>query len=392
MNILFRGAVGRREWIGGCLGGMLLLSVLCTNFPAPFENIVADQKIRPLAVVCDPPEAAPGDTVSVRLYYYDPPGDRPTIRWKLSLDYGTDLRGGEFENHVVNLDSMMLPGSTPDSFRFQVPDSVFFFSTQMSELVSNPKVNPLHYTIAAVDSLLRVAAKAGVSIPQLIDLADYFSCKLKLRAQMRSAISVDVTMLLQIRYSNKLKSPDVNVNPAINWMGILKVPTANYTTIDSLARSGATFQYLYNSALLDSVSVRDTVVIDSGFTYFVAADSGGGHRQIYRYFSLQDNAMDVDTESYNYSWFFTNLDYSSGMIMDSLIMFGQGRAGSIRSLLPPVDTAMHRFELYLVIRDARRSDPNATPGEAFVQANGYFSYTDAYARTAYRKARSGRLF
>jgi hypothetical protein len=382
MNTVLQRAVG--------LGVLLLSSVLCTNFPTPFENIVADQKIRPFAMVCDPPEAAPGDTVSVRLYYYDPPGDRPAIHWKLSLDYGTDLRNGEFEKHVVNLDSMMLPGSAPDSFRFQVPDSVFFYSTQMSELASNPKINPAHLTIALADSLLRTAASAGVSTPQLIALADNFSCRLKLRAQMRSAISVDVTMLLQISYGGRLKNPDVNTNPVINWMGILKVPTANYTSIDSLAGSGATLQYLYNSAHLDSV--RDTVVIDSGFTYFVAADSGDGHHQIYRYFSLQDNAMEVDTESYNYSWFFTNLDYSSGMIMDSLIMFGQGRAGAVRSLLPPVDTAMHRFALYVVVRDARRSDPNATPGEAFIQANGYFSYTDAYARSTYRSTGRGRLF
>ena len=373
----------RRFGAWGCAVG-ILSSVWCTNFPTPFENIVADHKIRPFAVVCDPPEAAPGETVSVRLRYYDPPGDRPTIHWKVTLDYGTDLRGGEFEKHVVNLDSMMLPGSVPDSFRFWVPDSVFFYSTQMSELTGNKAINPLHLSIAAVDSLLRTAASAGVSTPQLIELADIFSCRIKLRAQMRSAISLDVTMLLQIRYSDKLKSPDVNTNPVIGWMGILKVPKADYTAIDSLAGSGATIQYLYNGAHPDSV--RDTVIIDSGFTYFVAADSGDGRRQIYRYFSLSDNAMDLDTESYNYSWFYTNLDYSGAMIMDSLLIFGQGRAGSVRSLLAPVDTAMHRFELYVVVRDARRSDPNATPGEAFKQAGGYFSYTDAYVRNTFRGA------
>ncbi len=377
-----------RQWTSAaCLLGDLFLAVIsCTNFPTPFENVVANQKTRPFAVVCDPPEAAPGDTVLVRLYYYDPSGDSPAIHWTISLDYGTDLRGNAFEKHVVNLDGMMLPGSMPDSFRFRVPDSALFYSTQISEIANNPSINPLRLTIAAIDSQLKTSE---VSTPQMIALVDNFSCKLKLRAQMRSSLSLDVTMLLWVRYSSKFKSPDVNKNPSIAWMGIIKVLTANYTTIDSLSASGYSLQYLYNSAHPDSV--RDTVTIDSGYTYFVAADSSG-NRQLYTYFSLQDRTMEVDTEGYNYSWFYTNLDYANGMVMDSLLIFGQGRSGPIRELLPPVDTAMHRFALYLTLRDTRRSDPSATPGEAFKETNGYFSYTPSYARNAYRTAGRGRLF
>jgi hypothetical protein len=375
-----------------CLLGVILLCAFsCTNFLTPFENVVENQKIRPFAVVCDPPEAAPGDTVSVRLYYYDPPGDLPTIHWLISLNYGTDLNGSEYEKDVVNLDSMMLPGSTPDTFRFKVPDSEFFYSTQIVEMVGNPLTNPLHLTIAAIDSQLRFAAQTGITSPQLIALADNFSCKLKLRAQMRADISLDVTMLLRVRYSDKLKSPNVNKNPTIDWMGIIKVPQANFNNIDSLSTTPYKFQYLYNYAHPDSVN--DTVIIDSGCTYFVVADSGGSDsrspRQIYTYFSTQDNAMIVDTETYNYSWFYTNLDYNAGMVMDSLLLFGEGRSRSMRQLLPPVDTAMHRFTLYLTIRDERRPDAGATPGEAFKSVNGYFSYTAAYARHTTRSARGG---
>jgi hypothetical protein len=211
---------------------------------------------------------------------------------------------------------------------------------------------------------------------------------LKLRAQMRTAISIDVTMLLRIRYSSRFKSPDVKTNPGIDWIGIMKVPTAKYTSIDSLSISGYTQQYLYNIAHPDSV--RDTVTIDSGYTYFVTADSSG-IRRLYTYFSSQTSAIAIDTEGYNYNWFYTNLDYSNGMIMDSLLMFGQGRLGAIRELLPPVDTAMHRFALYVALRTTRRADPTATPGEAFKWANGYFSYTPSYARNAYRTAGRGRL-
>ena len=241
-------------------------------------------------------------------------------------------------------------------------------------------------TISAIDALLRTS---NVSTPQIIELADNFSSMLKLRAQMRTAISIDVTMLLRIRYSSRFKSPDVKTNPGIDWIGIMKAPTAKYTSIDSLSISGYTQQYLYNVAHPDSV--RDTVTIDSGYTYFVTADSSG-IRRIYTYFSSQTSAFAVDTEGYNYSWFYTNLDYSNGMIMDSLLMFGQGRLGTIRELLPPVDTAMHRFALYVALRTTRRADPTATPGEAFKWANGYFFYTPSYARNAYRATGRGRLF
>jgi hypothetical protein len=370
--------------------GLLLAAVSCTNFPTPFENIVADQKLRPLGVVCDPPEASPGDTVAVRLYYYDPPGDTPTVHWTAALDYGTDLRGSSYENHIVSLDSLMLPGGMPDTFRFRVPDSVFFYSTQLSEIVKNPSVNPSRLTVAGVDSLLKTAAQLRLTSPHLVGLADNFSCKIKLRAHMTSTISLDVTMLLRIRYSDKFKSPDVNKNPSLNWIGILKVAKPNFNKLDSLSTYGAQLQYLFNKDHPDSV--RDTVTVDSGYTYFVAADSGAGERQIYRYLSLSDNSEHVDTESFNYSWFYSNLDYSCGMIMDSLIMFGQGRAGPVRTLLPPVETGMHRFELSVVVRDGRRSDAGATPGEAFAQANGYFVYTDAYSRNISPKPGRGRLF
>jgi hypothetical protein len=394
MNRLARNSVVQRFVVRRLAGVVALALVSCINFPTPFENIVAGEKIRPFAVVCDPPEAAPGDTVSVRLYYYNPLGNAPSIHWNISLDYGVDLRGSEFEKNVVNLDSMMLFGSTPDTFRFRVPDSVLVHSTLISELVRNPSINPFHLTIDAADSMLRAAAMSGASSPLLTALADNFSCKVKLRAQMRASISIDVTMLLRVRYSNKVHSPNVNKNPTLTWMGIIKVPTAKFTDIDSLATSGYTFQYLYNQAHPDSV--RDTVTIDSGYRYFAVADTGdslkGTRPQTYQYLSYADNAMVLDTERYNFSWFFTNLDYASGMVMDSLIMFGQGRSRGVREVLPPVDTAMHRFSLYCTVRDSRPGDAGATPGEAFGLTEGYFAYTPSYARNTARSSRGGRLF
>jgi hypothetical protein len=101
--------------------------------------------------------------------------------------------------------------------------------------------------------------------------------------------------------------------------------------------------------------------------------------------------MILDTENYTYNWFYSNLDYAIGMIMDSLLMLSEGRSEPLHVLLPPVDTAMHRFALYLVVRDRRSSDACATPGEAFLWAKGYLWYTPAYARNLKRSG-GGRFF
>jgi len=384
-----------RRFLTGCAG--LLALVTCTNFPTPLENIVAGQKFRPLAVVCTPPEAAPGDTVQVRFYYYDPPEESPALHWLVSLDYGIDQHNSVYEKQVVDLDSMMLPGGTVESFRFRVPDSVLTQSTQVSELANDRIANPLHLSVLSADSILRAAANLGSVPSQIVALADNFTGRILLRAQVRADISLDVTMPLRIRYSSKLHSPNVEVNPSIKWVGIITVHQADFNRIDSLSTAVWSMQYLLNADHPDSV--KDTVRIDSGCSYLAVADTGDYEnpqfkRPTYTYFSKIDNATLLDTENYRYQWFFTNIDYANGMIMDSLLMFGSGGSGSMRSLLPPVDTGMHRFQLYCTARSSRPNDAGATPGVAYVTSPGYFAYSDAYARNlvrngTYRRNRYG---
>ena len=67
----------------------------CAEFPEKYENVIEGEKIRPFAIVMDPPEAAPGDTVSVSLRMYDA-GKNYDVEWELCLKYQIDnahLRG-----------------------------------------------------------------------------------------------------------------------------------------------------------------------------------------------------------------------------------------------------------------------------------------------------------
>ena len=57
---------------------------------------------------------------------------------------------------------------------------------------------------------------------------------------------------------------------------------------------------------------------------------------------------------------------------------GGNEVGNTTRFLTPVDTAMHHFEFFCVVRDSRL-DFEAV-GESEYQVTGYFKYTDAYAR------------
>jgi hypothetical protein len=382
-------------WI--LIAALSILAVSCTSpFPTPFENIVADQKLRPFAVVCNPPEAAPGDTVNVSLYYYAPPAESPSIHWLVSLDYGLEpTTGSEYEKNVVSLDNMMLqPGSTPTSFSFRVPDDVLVNSSQIGLLLTNPNLspylNPFNWSARTINDTLKFAATAGITDSLLWPAADNFSTTLRLRAEMRSSISVDVIMPLRVRYTNRIHPANANKNPVIHWMGIIRVPVEGFGETDSVYDYPHEMLYLYNPAHPDSV--RDTIVIDSGYSYFIAADSGiyGADTQFQKYnaYSTNNLSRTLDTESFGYTWFYTNLDYNSGMVMDSLLLLGEGHH-AVGRMYPPVDPAMHRFQVYLVLRDRRCAAFGATTGEAFVTKTGYFSYTEAYKRHAVRHGGGG---
>jgi hypothetical protein len=196
---------------------------------------------------------------------------------------------------------------------------------------------------------------------------------------------LDVYKYMTIRYTRDLKSDSANVNrnPSLRWIAVYDVPRGKVNSFDSVAKYNPAIKYLFYPLHPDSVMVMDTITIDSGHTYYLIADSGiNGHdtdMQTYTYVSLISGSAITTKENYYYQWFYKDLDYRSPMVYDSLIMFSGGNeVGNATRFLTPVDTAMHRFEFYCVVRDVRL-DFEAV-GESEYEVTGYFKYTDAYAR------------
>jgi hypothetical protein len=189
---------------------------------------------------------------------------------------------------------------------------------------------------------------------------------------------------MTIRYSGKLKSTTTNSNPTLRWIAVYDVPKGKVYSYDSIAKYSPVVKYLYyDPNYADTNKIWDTIEIDSGHTYYLVADSGinagDTSMQTYSYMSLIDGSVKTGRENYYYQWFYKDLDYRSPMVYDSLVMFGGGNMlGNATRLLTPVDTAMHRFKIYCVLRDSRLDFE--VGGVSEYESTGYFKYTEAYAR------------
>lgn len=363
---------------------LCLLVLGCTEFSTRYVNIEND-KIRPIAFICDPPEAMPGDTVDVRVFASFPNG-MPDISWTVALDYGVDLYGNEtVERHIVplsDLHAVNLDDSLGIHFRFVVPDSTLLFSTQLKGLLARNAASFGGMSVADLDSFLRASPPGLLPFPGY--LVDQFAANIKLRGHMVQNITLDITKEVTVRYTGKFNPANASKNPSIRWIKWIAVQKNKMTSPDSIRNYPFTERYLYPPESI-SVNLKDTpLVIDQNVSYFLCADSGKGGNtpwlETYSYYSTRDTVLKEDTSLLEYDWLYTNKDYTSSMKKDSLILFPNGQDMPMVSVLPPVDTRMRHFKFYVAIRTYRTNDPKLSCGGAYQSVEGEFQYTDAYSR------------
>ena len=367
---------------------IVVFLVSCSNSLPKFEDIQAD-KTRPIAIIVDPPEAAPGDTVHVRYLGFSPDSATLSMHWTAALDFSLSNYGGTaVESHIISLDSLMLPGGTPSDFYFIIPDSTLLYSTYLKGITHAPW-DSLHLTLLQADSILKLAVKTAAALPPpLARIADMIGTDIKINVHITAEYPLDVYKYMTVRYTRDLKSDSANVNknPALHWLAVYDVAKGKVNSFDSVANYPYVVKFLYADSSflkLKSVTIEDTIDIDSGHSYFMVADSGinagDTDMQTYSYLSLISGSLQTSQEIYDYQWFYKDLDYRSNMVYDSLILFsGSNATGNATRFLTPIDTAMHHFEFYCVVRDSRQ-DFEAV-GESEYQVMGYFRYSDAYAR------------
>jgi hypothetical protein len=395
---------------------LIALIVGCTPFPTRFDRI-EDDKLRPLAAVYTPrPEAAPGDTLTATFYFA---GNRVVsvdsimVSYNVvnniygSVDTATELQPAQI------LDSS---GHLPDSLAitFRVPGNVFetemmpdgkFDQTLRSFGVPDSLLAVGHQIVTALDSgntallsavppsLLMMAAPA---FQLILSKPAYFF----ITAHSENGMTLKTRAQFTVRYNTRLqKLPALSVpfaaneNPEVRWVGIYAVKgkvSGMFHPSKSEFDGRYSLHYFHNELHPDSVV--DTMVIDTGYTYFAAADSGivalidsAGNliqdtsRQWVHTLTMQN----IDTlvqEGFSYRWFYENLD-PAALPIDSLLVLPGGMINSsIIPLMPPLDTKMRHFKIWVAAYDNMDGEFNRPRGMTLRSIEGYFSFTDAYKR------------
>jgi hypothetical protein len=292
--------------------------ICCTPFPTRFERI-ENNRLRALNAVFLPrAEAAPGDTLTVRLYFG---GDSVSgiDNWQICTDVITNEYGSEATVNWQDLDTVGITDQLPDSISKQIiiPDSIFYttqaISEQMLGLVKNllPAGMQSFSRNELVDFVMdlsrtdfnnpaglgsfitRWAVPLGItgvpdsSTPASLTitaatLLNVFSIKgyLMFTARAVDGQTLPIRCQFVIRFNSALaNSPfsayvPVNHNPKIRTLALVTVDKDSVYTInlkDPQWEGRYTAQFLYNEAHPDSVS--DTVAIDVGHSYFFAVDT-----------------------------------------------------------------------------------------------------------------------
>jgi hypothetical protein len=457
-----------------------LMLLTCTPFSTRYDRIEPD-KVRPITVVFDThgmyPEGAPGDTVRARAYFA---GDSATsVSWTVSWDVITNAYGTDTFLNVKQLQQFNLASDLPDSqvFNFTVPDSVFYTTQAISEqtlaLVRPLLPSPMR-SLSRADyaSFLRDFASVNIASPasfnaflaawgpklssdtagNLLDsaiaaagvLVNTFSIKAYVFANISAKGGKRLVEKADfvVRYNSRVAQipmvsalVPVNTNPRIRWLGMYLVkggPNRSFSPNDSGFAGKWRLQYLYNELFPDSV--HDTVLIDTGTSYYMAADSGMvqytlhagdtlhgvplsrdtviNDTSIDKYYTVKkrcvtakadttmrftlafvpdsihipkDSSRCFSSDAYSfeifyYDWFFENLALDSvTMPLDSLAVLSAGySSNSFTQMLPSLDAHMTLAHFWVVTYDYYLGQYNRPEGQCFREVFCHFTYSDAY--------------
>ncbi len=374
---------------------MLLLSASCIQFDE--FNRIEENKLRVIGVSFGPAaEFAPGDTITVRAYFA---GDSVVSVGDFSLAYTKKVKTIPTfpdERSIAVLESILwLPDSM--QFRYVIPDEVF-----VQEKLIEKKDPGL---VKQVVSLIKLNEDTnGELFENMSDDSLYFIFEMVseiasrgyffFHAHSKNGTNLKIAAECIIRYNAMF--PDflpVNRNPRIKVINLYRVPSA----IDEEFSPGNTVlagQYerfwLYNEFYPDSVI--DTVVIDTGFTFFLGGDRGINTWLDSNGQEIHDTTIDIvefelgdivitEKEIYDYMWFYQNLDNVSKDPDSLLIVDPDGTWPSLAWIEPPLDIDMKHFRIWLMVYDEFPGEIVSSKGYAMRTVDGVFKFTDAYKKS-----------
>jgi hypothetical protein len=353
-----------------------------------------DNKLRPLAVLCDPPEAAPGQPVTITLRYWDPDPDETEVSWRVALDFDSGIyEASPVERRYVDLDELLAIDSPIDtgdgfmtqSFTYIVPDSTLLWTSAIPDELDDGMWSVLADLVPAADGPPAKAdlnaLLAGLTAEDLAamdpeerdlirDLADLFACQIRFRARLDHEMVLDVTRNLTVRHSSNLGSPNVNANTQVTRYELVAVRRADVEHDDLDQYEDEIQRY----PLLDASGLPVAVQLpaNSGWTYYLETEFAA---QEYTSPFSGDRLFE---ENAGHRWYtFRNDD---GDPQHVLLRNEDGEDVAMYELdewvrLTPPESGESSFRVFVCIRDERPewSGYHATPGAVLAEAEITFT-------------------
>lgn len=358
---------------------LLVLAALCAGcgegFPDEEMHLGLDDKVRPYAILVEPPEAAPGDSVRVTLLARAPDPSALDIAWQVALDYDRGLY--EVDEVERNLRPLVAPepvfdgdGFLSQSFTWVVPDSTQLYSSALPAVIDDPALAAYGAllpglgagptwrkeeidawlksqdvrTLAEMDPAGRAAAWA---------LADRFACAVRFRATLRADGAgdvVDVTRNLTIRHTGRLGGPNTNHNTYVVSFAVVAVQKRDASPSDLSDPRFAQRRYAFIEPPGQRVADRLQIPYDPDWTVFARADYAA------EIFTSPWNPQLVLEEGATYRWYYHRQDAPTSdhafLVTDDGGEAEMWNLDEVVRLAPPGPGSTYR--LLLVARDGRR--------------------------------------
>jgi hypothetical protein len=361
----------------------------CSTDFAPETDIQVGVKTRPLTVICEPPEAVPGEMVTVTTRFYDPDAGSTDLSWVMALDYRLDRYDQqEYEGLHVDLDPLLYDLETEVSddglvrqrFRFDVPDSCLLVSGAVPETIEielPPEIEEIIQPEGAYPTKVELDTFFATTNPEHLSDAgllwaqtasDFFACQIRLRAQLTGGIPLAITKNLTVRYSRRFGSRNVNTNPEVWTLGIITVHAADVDDRDDIVKHETDTTYVYHKD--PGYPVESTIPVASGKTYYMFVRHSG---EVYR-----SPAGILHDETHEYFWYSTR--FHPAEKDEHFFVTDSGEEAEMRWLdhivriKPPLNRGSQRYLIHSAVRDFRPEWRlyHATPGAALVTVDLLF--------------------
>jgi len=400
------GVIALAAFVPGCSDSFLTEEMDLDGEPKP----------RPIGIVVEPPEAAPGETVTVSYLWHQPDGSAVgDVAWRVALEYETGQYGPDrIERRVVPLPAAGAPEELGDgflrqSFTYVVPDSVLHWAPAWASLSADPLFTavvdavlpgvPTARRQAELADLLAGLTEADVagldpaSREMVMTAADLFGAHIRFHARMTGGIDLDVARTITVRHGGRLGSPNRNANAVVAAWSVVGIPRedADWTDHDAPPSSWETTPIL-GTGRGDGIATGDPVAA----SHRVAADIGVGEeipvvvvprRAGWTYYLVLEGAPQTHRspfsgmalpESHSQRWYWAT---PSGSPPDHILLVDDdgeetdmGALDETVRLEPPTGSDPTRFRIAAALRDHRPEWEryNASPGLTIALADVIF--------------------